>query len=138
MVHYYNTTTFETRIYDTLEDANKYLPDGFIPYTVGQEPQDLLDFINYKSPEQIAEEAKALKIKQLSEITVTTSNSNVFDGDDTARADMNSAINASAILGQTTSNWKLADNTFKVIDITELQEALALSIQEKGKILGAV
>jgi hypothetical protein len=82
-------------------------------------------------------EAKAAKVKALEELTVTTANGNVFDGDDTARSDMMAAIQASDILGITSSNWKLADNSWKLIELAELKEALALAIQAKGTILGS-
>ena len=85
---------------------------------------------------RIEAEAKAATLLALSEITVTTAAGNTFDGDDTARESMLSAIQASGFLGLTDSNWKLADNTWKVIGITELQEAHALAIQAKGAILG--
>jgi len=80
-------------------------------------------------------EAKALKVKLLSEITVTTQAGNVFDGDDIARQDMLSAIEASATLGLASSMWKLANNTWKEIGIAEMKEAHALAIQAKGAIL---
>ena len=95
-----------------------------------------IEDVNYKTPEQIEAEAKAATLLALSQITVTTAAGNTFDGDDTARESMLSAIQASGFLGLTDSNWKLADNTWKVIGITELQEAHALAIQAKGAILG--
>lgn len=78
---------------------------------------------------------KDVKNQQLAELTVTTSNGNVFDGNETARVNMLSAINASAFLNQTTANWKLADNTVVNITLDELKEALALSIQQVGIIV---
>ena len=68
-------------------------------------------------------------------ITVTTSNGNVFDGDDVARSDMTSAILAADTLQTTEHNWKLANNTWKLISLAELKEASALAIQAKGTIL---
>ena len=46
-------------------------------------------------PIQVIMEAKNARILALSQITVTTTNGNTFDGDDTARADMLNAISAS-------------------------------------------
>ena len=83
-----------------------------------------------------AQKAKQAKLEALATITVTTTAGNVFDGDDTARSDMMAAIQASEILGITSSNWKLADNSWKIIELVELKEALALAIQAKGTILG--
>ena len=80
---------------------------------------------------------KQAKLEALATLTVTTTAGNEFDGDDTARSDMMAAIQASEILGITSSNWKLADNSWKLIELAELKEALALAIQAKGTILGS-
>ena len=71
----------------------------------------------------------------LSSITVTTQSGNTFDGNETARNNMLSAIMAADIIGQTESQWKLADNTVETITLTELKEALTLSIQRVGEIV---
>jgi len=91
-----------------------------------------------REPERIAEEAAQAKLKLLNELTVTTGNGNTFDADNVARQDMLSAIEASGTLGLTESNWKLADNTWKLIQLDELKEASALAIQAKGAILAGV
>ena len=80
---------------------------------------------------------KEAKLELLSEITVTTTKGNTFEGGDTARADMSSAIFASDTLSLTEHTWKLADNTWKVIQLAELKEAQALAIQAKGVILAS-
>ena len=79
-------------------------------------------------------ELKAAKGLALNSITVTV-NGNSFDGNETARGNMSSAILSAEIIGKTEDTWKLADNTSAVITITELKEALALSIQEVGRIV---
>ena len=83
---------------------------------------------------QAKAELKAAKTYTLNSITVTTTNGNTFDGNETARGNMTSAILSAEIIGKTEDTWKLADNTSAVITITELKEALALSIQEVGRI----
>lgn len=86
--------------------------------------------------EKDAIEAQAqAKAEALKTITVTTTNGNTFDGDETARTDMVSAIMTSSVLNLTEHAWKMANNTWVVITIDELKEALALSIQRKGEIL---
>ena len=77
---------------------------------------------------------KYFKEKALSAIVVETSNGSKFDGDLTSRINMLSAIQASELLGIGTHTWKLSDNSYKEITITELKEALALSIQSAGEI----
>jgi hypothetical protein len=71
----------------------------------------------------------------LASITVTTQSGNTFDGNETARNNMMSAIMAADIIGQTESDWKLANNTVAHITLDELKEALALSIQRVGEIV---
>ena len=83
---------------------------------------------------QVKAELKAAKELALNSITVTV-NGKVFDGNETARGNMLSAILSAEIIGKTEDTWKLADNTSAVITITELKEALALSIQEVGRIV---
>ena len=84
---------------------------------------------------QAKAELKAAKTYTLNSITVTTTNGNTFDGNETARGNMTSAILASEVIGMTEATWKLADNTEVLVTIDELKEALALSIQEVGRIV---
>ena len=78
---------------------------------------------------------KAEKNLRLSQIIITTTNGNVFDGNETARNNMMSAIMSAELINKTEEYWKLADNSTKLITIDELKEALALSIQEVGNIV---
>ncbi len=80
-------------------------------------------------------EAKRAKEKALAEIVVTTSSGKVFDGNDRARINMLSAIAASQLLGQTSAQWKLANNTVAEVTVDEIKEALALAIQAVGAIV---
>lgn len=89
------------------------------------------------TPEQLSLTAKREKEKALATITVTTSSGKVFDGNETARSNMLSAITAANFIGQTTANWKLADNTIALVTLDEVHEALALSIQRVGEIVTA-
>lgn len=78
---------------------------------------------------------KEEKTNRLNSIVVTTSNNNSFDGNESARSNMLSAIISSETLSMIEDTWKLADNTQKLISLVELKEALALSILEVGKIV---
>ncbi|TFW71512.1 hypothetical protein C3Y98_05290 [Methylotenera oryzisoli] len=82
-------------------------------------------------------QAKKDKLLALNSITVTTSSGKIFDGNETARNNMLSAITAANFIGQTTANWKLADNTIALVTLDEVHEALALSIQRVGEIVTA-
>lgn len=90
-----------------------------------------------KTVEELEVEAKQAKSLALSTLTVTTSNGNTFDGNETARNNMMSAILSADLVGSTEDEWKLADNTTKVITLDELKEALALAIQKVGEIVRA-
>ena len=72
------------------------------------------------------------KNARLNSIVVTTTNGNVFDGNETARNNMISAIMSADLLNKYEEYWKLADNSTKLISLDELREALALSIEEVG------
>ena len=78
---------------------------------------------------------KAEKELRLNQIVVTTTNGNTFDGNETARNNMISAIVSAELINKTEEYWKLADNRLKLIALDELKEALALSIQEVGNIV---
>jgi hypothetical protein len=78
------------------------------------------------------------KKEALEAITVTTQSGKTFDGNETARNDMLSALAAGELLGETQTNWKLADNSLALVTRDELREALALAIKEKGRIVGAI
>ena len=77
---------------------------------------------------------KQAKAQALTQIVVEVEDMS-FDGNETARLNMISAIQASELLGQTESPWKLADNRVQTVTTAELKQALALAIQEVGRIV---
>lgn len=91
----------------------------------------LVDEVQYNN------KLKELKQAAKSALTVTTQSGKVFDGNESARNNMLSAIQAGSFLNQESSYWKLADNTVVEVAIEELQEALTLSIQKCGSIVTA-
>lgn len=78
------------------------------------------------------------KAEQLATITVTTQSGKTFDGNETARTDILSTLQTGELLGITETNWKLADDSVALVTRDELLEALALAIQAKGRIVGAI
>jgi len=84
---------------------------------------------------QLLEQKRAEKQAKLASIVVTTSSGKIFDGNETALVNMLSAITASEISGQTEAGWKLADNTLAMVNVSEIKEALALSIMRVGQIV---
>lgn len=78
------------------------------------------------------------KDELLSSIKVTTASGKTFDGNETARNNLLCALTVASYTGQISTNWKLADNTTQSVTLDELKEALALSLTQVGKIVGAI
>ena len=79
--------------------------------------------------------ARQDKVEALDRITVTTTAGNTFDGRDKDQLRMLAALQSSQFLGLFNTPWKLSDNSVIQVSVEELKEALALSIQEIGKII---
>lgn len=116
---------------------------NYVSFTIdAEEYKQWLEAGNTPEPEFTQEELTAqeqAKLKQakaqaLTQIVVEVEDMS-FDGNETARLNMISAIQASELLGQTESPWKLADNSVQTVTIAELKQALALAIQEVGRIV---
>ena len=114
------------------EEYKQWLAEGNTP-----EPQYTGEELLAIAKADQDSQAKILKEQALASITVTTTSGKVFDGNETARNNMLSAISSATFLNQTEAYWKLADNTVVLITLDELKEALALSIQRVGEIVTA-
>jgi len=68
-------------------------------------------------------------INKVGKIQVKVPSGKVFDGNEKSQDRMARAVSIAAITGETTTRWKLADNSIKVVTIEELKEALTLSGQ---------
>ena len=93
--------------------------------------QEELDKINLDT---LKVELKSAKKIALDNIVVDV-DGKLFDGNETARLNIMSAIQSSELVGLTETGWKLADNTAVLVKLNELKMALALSIQEVGRIV---
>lgn len=96
--------------------------------------EDELAAIESQKQVQIVQELKCAKTQTLNNIVVTV-NDKTFDGNETARTNMLSAILSADLIGKTEETWKLADNTKVLVTLVELRQALALAIQEVGRIV---
>ncbi len=105
------------------QKANKHIPTG-----------DELAAIEVQKQVQIVQELKSAKTQALNTIVVTV-NDKTFDGNEAARTNMTSAILSADLIGKTEETWKLADNTTVLVTLVELRQALALAIQEVGRIV---
>ena len=107
----------------TAQKANRHIPT-----------EEELAEIEAQKQVQIVQELKGAKTQALNSITVIV-NDKTFDGNETARTNMISAILSADLIGKTEETWKLADNTTALVTLTELKQALALAIQEVGRIV---
>lgn len=98
----------------------------------GNEPE--AEFSAEELESQRVSTLKQAKTEALQEIVVVVGD-NSFDGNDQARLNMMSAIQASELLEVTENAWKLADNSVATVSVADLKQALAKSIQEVGRIV---
>ena len=87
-----------------------------------------------KTEEQLQAELKQAKELAKKSLVVTIQSGKTFDGNEPARNNMLSALTASKIMNTESTYWKLADNTTAEVTVEEIEEALALSIVECGRI----
>ena len=73
------------------------------------------------------------KEKAVREIVVEV-NTKVFDGDEVSQGRMLRTIQIAAVTGETTTQWKLADNSIVEVTLEELKAALTLAGKEMSKI----
>lgn len=96
------------------------------------------EYVEYVEEQLDVFEGEFSKTQLLNAIIVTIESGKTFDGNETARTDILSALTTGELIGETSTNWKLADNSVELVTRDELLEALALAIQAKGRIVGAI
>lgn len=110
---------------EDLEDVTIYKYQGVLIQNAKQ----------YTTESLVVQAKKLLKKQKLQDLKVITINGNSFDGDESSRNSMMSAIQSATILNISEIQWKLSDNSIVLVGMDELKEALALSIQETGKLI---
>ena len=110
-------------------DDEKLIEEAMNNFTMPS--QEELDKINL---DNLKVELKSAKKIALDNIVVDV-DGKLFDGNETARLNIMSAIQASELVGLNETGWKLADNTAVLVNLAELKMALALSMQEVGRIV---
>ena len=110
-------------------DDEKLIEEAMNNFTMPS--QEELDKINL---DNLKVELKSAKKIALDNIVVDV-DGKLFDGNETARLNIMSAIQASELVRLNETGWKLADNTAVLVNLNELKMALALSIQEVGRIV---
>ena len=110
-------------------DDEKLIEEAMNNFTMPS--QEELDKINL---DNLKVELKSAKKIALDNIVVDV-DGKLFDGNETARLNIMSAIQASELVRLNETGWKLADNTAVLVTLEELKMALALSIQEVGRIV---
>jgi hypothetical protein len=84
-----------------------------------------------KTKKRLAKEARTLALNTI----VVEVNGKVFDGNEKARLNMLSALQAAQVTDMESTDWKLADNTVAEVTVDELKEALTKAIQAVGSII---
>ena len=110
-------------------DDEKLIEEAMNNFTMPS--QEELDKINL---DNLKVELKSAKKIALDNIVVDV-DGKLFDGNETARLNIMSAIQASELVELNETGWKLADNTAVLVNLDELKMALALSMQEVGRIV---
>jgi len=113
--------------------------DGVIPENgieVQTAPNHVLD--TWDGDSWVMYVAPQTKEQLLERITVTTQSGKIFDGDELSQTRIARALQIGEFTGQTSTAWKLADNTVQQVTYVELQEALTLAMIEVGRIVGAI
>ena len=110
-------------------DDEKLIEEAMNNFTMPS--QEELDKINL---DNLKVELKSAKKIALDNIVVDV-DGKLFDGNETARLNIMSAIQSSELFGLNETGWKLADNTAVLVNLAELKMALALSIEEVGRIV---
>ena len=110
-------------------DDEKLIEEAMNNFTMPS--QEELDKINL---DNLKVELKSAKLIALDNIVVDV-DGKLFDGNETARLNIMSAIQASELVRLNETGWKLADNTAVLVTLDELKMALALSIEEVGRIV---
>ena len=110
-------------------DDEKLIEEAMNNFTMPS--QEELDKINL---DNLKVELKSAKKIALDNIVVDV-DGKLFDGNEAARLNIMSAIQASELVELNETGWKLADNTAVLVNLNELKMALALSIQEVGRIV---
>ena len=110
-------------------DDEKLIEEAMNNFTIPS--QEELDKVNL---DNLKVELKSAKKIALDNIVVDV-DGKLFDGNETARLNIMSAIQASELFTLNETGWKLADNTAVLVNLAELKMALALSIEEVGRIV---
>ena len=119
----------------TISDINRPLTKNEDGEYIDDITAEEIEMGNLLVKDYLSKNGNSEKNVRLNNIIVTTSAGNQFDGNETARNNMVSAIMSAELIGKTEDEWKLADNSTKLIQLSELKEALALAIQEVGNIV---
>lgn len=100
------------------------------------EPEFTDEEIEAKALEATAAAFKTAKLNALANLTVTIGE-NTYDGNETARTNMLSAISRYTRSGIEEHEWKMANNDEVLITIEELQDAHDAAIVKVGQIVFA-
>lgn len=112
------------------------LADGSTVMGSFSDAQLLLMGIRYEEPvvqpEEQAVIARRNRARAVREIVVTITGGKKFNGDEHSQSRMMRALKVAEITGQTSTTWRLADNSDQEVTVAEMEEALVLSLQAQS------
>lgn len=109
----------------TLEEALVSVSDGDT-YEIVDDAYELPYVDMTQDTHYIQHAARVNKVTAISSIVVQVGDK-FFDGDEVSQGRMLRAISIANITGETSTEWKLANNVVATVTLDELKEALALS-----------
>ena len=108
------------------------IPSDFTPYTVGQEPQELIDALSYKTPEEVKRDLKSARDKALADNEYALSDGSVYQvrPSDLSNFDI-------SIKGGVSKHWILKNDTTRLTTVAELGEIVTAGIAQAEAIWDA-
>lgn len=112
-------------------DSNA-LPDNIQDLEVIEKTDLDLSTVWYNLTKEKHVDYKVDRKKEIDTLVVTTSYGSSFDADEESQFRMNKTLSVLKVDDEI--NWKLADNTFKLVSYYELKEALYLAVKHQTTI----
>ena len=108
------------------------VPEGFTPYTVGQEPQELIDALAYKTPKEVKQDLKTARDKAFADNEYALSDGSIYQVRPSDLGNFQLAIQ-----GGVSKNWILKNDTTRLTTIAELGEIVTAGIAQAEAIWDA-
>ena len=121
-------TYIEKKTHKVMSTGNSvvYETDDLYTIRTSSQPQLGSTYLNgHFEPPPPPDTTKYEKEEKIKALQIEITSGAVFDGDEISQARMARAIQIAEITGQTSTEWKMADNSIMTITLDELKDALA-------------